>query len=91
MNYIQKLHQLLDRKTKRHLFLLVAFSIFVSGFFYFFCQLWKQSVLIVDQLLRVILLKNEVMRFFDYEVYGELKNANYLHKNSFLWIISKRI
>lgn len=27
--------------------------------------------------------KNEVMKFFDYEVYGELKNADYLHENGF--------
>ncbi len=30
MNYIQKLRLLLDRKTKQHLILLVAFSVFVS-------------------------------------------------------------
>jgi ATP-binding cassette, subfamily B, bacterial PglK len=30
MNYIQKIHQLLDKKTKRQLFGLIVFSIFVS-------------------------------------------------------------
>tara|TARA_A100001011_G_scaffold338928_1_gene370059 strand:- start:427 stop:1587 length:1161 start_codon:yes stop_codon:yes gene_type:complete len=28
-------------------------------------------------------VRNEVMRYFDYEVYGELKNADYLHENGF--------
>ena len=28
-------------------------------------------------------VRNEVMRYFDYEVYGELKNADYLHDNGF--------
>ena len=27
--------------------------------------------------------KNEVIKFFDYEIYGELKNSNYLHDNGF--------
>jgi CDP-6-deoxy-D-xylo-4-hexulose-3-dehydrase len=27
--------------------------------------------------------QNEVMRFFDYEIYGDLKNAKYLHDNGF--------
>mgnify|MGYP001073012541 CR=1 FL=1 len=27
--------------------------------------------------------QNEVMRFFDYEIHGELKNAQYLHENGF--------
>ena len=27
--------------------------------------------------------RNEVMRFFDYEVHKELKNADYLHENGF--------
>jgi CDP-6-deoxy-D-xylo-4-hexulose-3-dehydrase len=27
--------------------------------------------------------RNEVMKFFDYETYGKLKNANYLHDNGF--------
>jgi CDP-6-deoxy-D-xylo-4-hexulose-3-dehydrase len=27
--------------------------------------------------------KNDVMRFFDYEIHKELKNANYLHQNGF--------
>lgn len=29
--------------------------------------------------------KNEVMKFFDYEIHGELKNANYLHENG--WFV----
>ena len=28
--------------------------------------------------------RNEVMKFFDYEIHGELKNADYLHNNGFL-------
>jgi CDP-6-deoxy-D-xylo-4-hexulose-3-dehydrase len=27
--------------------------------------------------------KNEVMKFFDYEIHQELKNADYLHNNGF--------
>ena len=27
--------------------------------------------------------RNEVMKYFDYEVHGELKNADYLHENGF--------
>lgn len=27
--------------------------------------------------------RNEVMKYFDYEIYGELKNADYLHENGF--------
>jgi len=27
--------------------------------------------------------KNEVMKYFNYEIHGELKNANYLHENGF--------
>ena len=27
--------------------------------------------------------RNEVMKFFDYEISGELKNADYLHDNGF--------
>jgi CDP-4-dehydro-6-deoxyglucose reductase, E1 len=27
--------------------------------------------------------RNEVMKYFDYEVYQELKNADYLHENGF--------
>lgn len=27
--------------------------------------------------------QNEVMKYFDYEIYGELKNAKYLHENGF--------
>jgi CDP-4-dehydro-6-deoxyglucose reductase, E1 len=27
--------------------------------------------------------RNEVMKFFDYEVHKELKNADYLHENGF--------
>ena len=27
--------------------------------------------------------RNEVMKFFDYEIHGELKNSNYLHDNGF--------
>ena len=28
-------------------------------------------------------VRNEVMKYFDYEVHKELKNANYLHDNGF--------
>jgi len=27
--------------------------------------------------------RNEVMKYFDYEIAGELKNADYLHENGF--------
>jgi CDP-6-deoxy-D-xylo-4-hexulose-3-dehydrase len=27
--------------------------------------------------------RNEVMKFFDYEISGDLKNADYLHNNGF--------
>jgi CDP-6-deoxy-D-xylo-4-hexulose-3-dehydrase len=28
-------------------------------------------------------VRNDVMKYFDYEVHGELKNADYLHENGF--------
>ena len=33
---------------------------------------------IVVLLLQAILLKNEVLKYFDYEIFGKVKNANYL-------------